>query len=37
MMIEKLSPAEIAEVEVGTAEPLVYHLDGNFRIEKKGL
>ncbi len=37
MMIEKLSPAEIAKVEVGTAKPLVYHLDGNFQVEKKGI
>ena len=37
MMIEKLSPAEIAKVEVGTAEPLVYYLDGNFQVAKKGL
>ncbi len=37
MMIEKLSPVEISKVEVGTAEPLVYHLDGNFKVEKQGL
>ncbi len=37
MMIEQLSPAEIAEVEVGTAQPLIYHLDGNFKVEKKDL
>ena len=37
MMIEKLSPAEIGAFAVGTAEPLIYHLDGTFRIEKKGI
>ena len=37
MMIEKLTPAEIAEIEVGTAQPLIYHLDGNFTVEKKGI
>ncbi len=37
MMIEKLTPAEIAEVEVGTAQPLIYHLDGDFTVEKKGI
>ena len=37
MMIEKLSPDEIAEIEVGTAEPLIYHLDENFKVEKKGI
>ncbi len=37
MMIEKLSPDEIVEIEVGTAEPLIYHLDENFKVEKKGI
>ena len=30
MLIEKLSPAEIVKVEVGTAVPQIYHLDENF-------
>lgn len=34
MMIDKLTPEEISRVKVGTAEPLVYHLDGKFRVEK---
>ena len=37
MMIEKLTPVEIAGVEVGTAQPLIYHLDGDFTVEKKGI
>ncbi len=37
MMIEKLTPEEIAEIEVGTAQPQVYHLDGDFTVAKKGL
>ena len=30
MLIEKLDPLAITKVEVGTATPLVYHLDENF-------
>ncbi len=32
MMIEELSPTAIAEVEIGTAEPLIYDLDENFHL-----
>ncbi len=32
MMIEKLSSTDVAKVEVGTAEPLIYDLDENFRV-----
>ena len=30
MLIEKLDPVAIEKVEVGTAVPLIYHLDENF-------
>ncbi len=35
MLIEKLGPLAIAKVEVGTADPLIYHLDENFVVLDK--
>ena len=35
MLVEKLDPAAIEKVEVGTAVPLIYHIDENFRVVDK--
>ena len=32
MLVEKLDPSAIEKVEVGTAIPLIYHLDENFEV-----
>ena len=35
MLVEKLDPLAIEKVEVGTAVPLIYHLDENFEVVDK--